>query len=170
MRHELTVPKSGNFYLDAGSAEEVLVILKDREDIKVVLDATGPRFEEAANQATPEGFAEPEGNRLPRAGVGHQLIIPWVNDGGVIARWRRRWSRTREGMSITVTIPRDVRFTATTRFGNTATTRLLNVGLLPFVEAAEDRRAPLDPKTVEGMIIRGGRVRCLDGSSLQEEL
>ncbi|GGP96036.1 hypothetical protein BKA00_003929 [Actinomadura coerulea] len=168
MRHELTVPMSGNFYLDAGSAEEVLIILKECEDIKVVLDAAGPRFEEAANQATLEGFEEAE-RSFPRAGVGYQLIIPWVNDG-VVARWCRRWSRRRDRTTITVTIPRDVRFTATTRFGNTASTRLLNVGLLPFVEAAEDRRVPLDPETVEGMIIRGGRVRCLDGSSLQEEL
>ncbi|WP_433477793.1 hypothetical protein ACQPZP_12515 [Spirillospora sp. CA-142024] len=43
-------------------------------------------------------------------------------------------------------------------------------GLLPFLEAVEDRRVPLDPKTVEGVIIRGGRVRCLDDSSLQKEL
>jgi hypothetical protein len=67
-------------------------------------------------------------------------------------------------MSITVTIPPlDVRFTATTRFGNTASTRLL-VGLAPWVEG---RRVPLGFK---GVIIREGRVRYLYGSSLQEEL
>lgn len=166
MRHELTVPLSENFYLDAGSAGAVRVILKEREDINVVIATTGPRFEETANQATLDGFEEEECS-FPRGGVGNQLIIPPVNHGGVIARWRP-WSRAWEGMSVTVTIPRDVRFTATTRFGITASTKLLDVGMLYLLEDMQDRRVPLDPEKVTGMFIYKGRVHLEDSSSYKE--
>ncbi|NDU74833.1 hypothetical protein GWI34_19695 [Actinomadura sp. DSM 109109] len=158
----LLVPLSRNFHLDAGSAETVEVVFGNREDIEVVLAVAGRRFVEAADRATVEEFDEPE-NSFPLAGKGHRLTVPSVGDG-VVARWRRRLSG--EGMTITVTIPRDVRFTATIRYGSTVSDRLLDVDALALVALAENPQGLLvEPEMVTGISIRGGCIRLTSRSS-----
>lgn len=164
MPYRLTVPAHGSFHLDAGSAEEVGVLFEERQDIEVVLDAAGPQSEEAAKRAAVDRFERP-GNGFPLYGVGHQLIVPCA-DGGLVARLRRRWSGDR--MTITVTIPRDVRLTVTTRFPDTVKSQTLDVSLLLFLGIAEGERTPLKPETVESLIVREGRVHCLERSSLEK--
>jgi hypothetical protein len=136
MRRVLTADKADTITINAGSADVLWIVIDElRKNVEAALDASGSWFEEAANQATlvgnkltvpsVTGTTVVSNGGMVISGDGVTIVVQVNSFGGRNVVIGGASGITSGHLTVTVRIPRGVRVTATTCWGDIITNGVL---------------------------------------------